>query len=389
MSLTHITATGWDPLRGGTETCPVPRATADQVEALLGKRGTLNDRHTLAASDTVAKIARIRASLLRHNATWDAAAISFQWILRGVVSYCPLVGIPSPSDLHAGDAACQRLVISQMGIRRSAECVSSIAPFSCGGLQLPSCVECVVSSVAMDLSLLLNGTSLTSQVARDAVQAAMALPPETADDRHDLVCNAFRFLAGYGIYMETSTDRTVGRILDALQAQAGLTPQSMSDSYHKGSFSRCVRFCRIGKAANSIRHSIATLRLLEIAKPEWPQAPVWANTLDQIAVTADSISRAIHSALASSAQDWATETLLFRPNRSLHVPDEDWPVSAWEHPWSTGSDARSAYLDAPCPLLPSPSPHNDFMLYGDGGFHPVQGATFAAEPRYFGGAVDY
>ena len=67
----------------------------------------------------------------------------------------PLVGIPSPVSLHEEDAAFQRLVLSGLGVRSTAERVSLLAASHSGGLGARSVVGTLVASCASDLVVLL------------------------------------------------------------------------------------------------------------------------------------------------------------------------------------------------------------------------------------------
>ena len=168
----------------------------------------------MAAIDIITKVrsVRIRASAIR--ASWDELAAMWQLIARGIVGYVPLVGIPSPSNLHAEDNAFAVAVLAGLGSRVSVERSSFTAPRNVGGLQLASVVECAVGAVASELMFLLNGNTLASVLARDALREAMLSDPLTTDFEDGLVLKAMRFLSGYGIYLTVATDKLVGRMLD-------------------------------------------------------------------------------------------------------------------------------------------------------------------------------
>ena len=54
-----------------------------------------SDRHTLRLSTKCC--------------AWDVATAMTQWVLGGILGYGPLLGVPSPADLHREDAALHRL----------------------------------------------------------------------------------------------------------------------------------------------------------------------------------------------------------------------------------------------------------------------------------------
>ena len=157
------------------------------------------------------------------------------------------------------DASFQHMVLRTLHVRRSAERQSCLAPLAIGGLQLPSIVERAVSAVARDLLALLNGQELDSILARDSLRAAMSeilLNPTTM---LGTVPRAMVFLAGYGIYFSVSTDRTVGRVLDRLQAASGRSHQSIASPLRVKDAAAAQKFCRVGRIANGIRELIRQL----------------------------------------------------------------------------------------------------------------------------------
>ena len=75
-------------------------------------------------------------------------------------------------------------------------------------------VECVVSRVASEILFILNGNSLASGIARGTLREAMLTDPDEVNNSVGFIQKALCFLAGYGIYICTSTGRIVGRMLD-------------------------------------------------------------------------------------------------------------------------------------------------------------------------------
>ena len=98
-----IKVAGWNIWDGGATDAMVPKAYADSIEKLLGKRGCINDRHSLAALDTINKIRDMRTRISTIRASWDEAAMMSHLIARSIVGYALLVGTPSPLDLHVKD----------------------------------------------------------------------------------------------------------------------------------------------------------------------------------------------------------------------------------------------------------------------------------------------
>ena len=94
FSPSGIHASGWATWNGGIINAIVPRAQVDTIEKLLGKIGNIHDRHSLAALDTVSKIRALRYRATSIRASWGELATMLQLIVRGIVGYAPLVGIP-------------------------------------------------------------------------------------------------------------------------------------------------------------------------------------------------------------------------------------------------------------------------------------------------------
>ena len=135
-----INVSGWDIWKGLVKESFVPRSFADTPEKLLGKRGTILDRHSLAAADTLVKVGALRGRIASLHTSWDEAATMWQLIARGVVGYVTVVGTPAASSLHAEDSAFFLLVLSRLGARSSLERISVTAPRNIGGFQLASIV---------------------------------------------------------------------------------------------------------------------------------------------------------------------------------------------------------------------------------------------------------
>eukprot|EP00972_Heterocapsa_arctica_P031095 4576861-Heterocapsa_arctica.AAC.1 len=90
MSLRGIQASGHDIWGGGVAHATVPRASRETVEKLLGKRGSVADRHSLAAVDLLARVASVRALAAARRCRWDEIAALVQLVVRGVIAYAPL-----------------------------------------------------------------------------------------------------------------------------------------------------------------------------------------------------------------------------------------------------------------------------------------------------------
>lgn len=383
----RIEARGWNIWGGGLCPAAIPRSNLDDVEKLLGKRGTITDKHSLAAADTLVKIAKIRKGLMARRCSWDEISEALQVIVQGVLCYAPLVGTPSPSALHVEDQAFQRMVLQDMRVRNTVESASLLAPVSAGGVQCPSLIECNVTAVARDLLILLCGSTPCAQLARDALRQSMqGAPPR--DAKQGLVARACDFLAGYGLYVTCSTDRCVSRILDALQTEERIHGHTLQGRFSHTAFACSRKFSRVGELAICVRRAVAGLRSAGIPASEWHVHPEqWSQHISEACgVPLQQIIAAAAIAYRHSQQDWATEVAIFSPG-SAPVIAEDWEAVAWEQPWAPRADPRSRWLDRIQPSWASPS--QDVVLFGDGGFSPRTGATFSGQARAFGRGDEY
>ena len=192
----------------------------------------------MVAIDIIAKVRAVRTRASAIRASWDEFAAMWQLIARGIIGYAPLVGIPSPSNLHAEDNAFALAILAGLGSRASVERSSFTAPRNVGGLQLASVVECAVGAVASELMFLLNGNTLASVLARDALREAMLSDPLTTDFEDGLVLKAMRFLSGYGIYLTVATDQLVGRMLDNHASKRKIHGHSLMRPFNSQSFTK-------------------------------------------------------------------------------------------------------------------------------------------------------
>ena len=373
----------WNIWAGGVQRYNLPRSQADQVDVLLGKRGTPMDRHSLASQDLVEKLAAARQRIACKCCSWDEGLAMIQMILGGVLSYAPLIGIPPPVALHQEDAALHRLLLSSLGTRTTAEHVSLSASRKVGGLGVPLLTDLLVAAVAADIIVLLNGTAPASLVARDTLRQALLCSAADLPKHAGTLTDAMRFLAGYGFYLSLSTDRFVARVLDNLNTVA---PQLLVGGFVPAKFDAAARFCRFGVLANSIRSAWTDILFQHGPHAAWHDPVLWAHALPQHApISPAECARAASRAYAQSQQDWTTECSLFHASPLEYIA-EDWLEEAWEDPWNWRCDPRSRLLLS---TLPTPGDSDDQALYGDGGYSQLSGATYACQARSFGQLGEY
>ena len=385
VQLQGLQLTSWDIWSGGFKQVVIPRALPDEEEVLLGKRGTLRDKHTLASEDVLKSIRSAKLLIASKRCSWDEASALLQWVVGGILSYAPLLGIPSPEDVHAEDQAFQRLLLHTVGTRSTAERASLLAPRSSGGLGAPCLVELLLSSVASDVLLLLNGSSQVALIARDTLRQAIESQPGELDSHEGTLVSALKFLAGYGLYVEVSTDRMLGRILDCIAGENALS-QPFTVAFQPATYARGLVYCRVGLAANSIRRAWHLIRTVAPVQ-DWFSVECWTEHLDLACPFPPSTcANAARRALAQAESDWRTECAIFRPGDASPPIPEDWTDEAWEHANSC-PDARTAFLmaQASCPQLDG----WDFAMFGDGGRVSHNCPTYSYQARSFGPLGDY
>ena len=300
-------AAGWDIWRGERCSSFVPRALLASEEKLLGKRGCIGDRHSLAAADVVAKLRKVRTMCQIRRASWDEASLIAQLFSRGIIAYCPLVGIPRSQDLHGEDAALHRLIVANLGTRITAERVSLVASRRAGGMQCPSLVESMVASVAQDLVILLNGSTTAAMLARDALREAMSVAPGVADNQGGMIALAIQFLAGYGVQLCVATDRLVSRMLSYIARRRRIATHLFVGPFHAPMHRSGVDLCCIGSTANSIRQGVSASRLAGTPLAVWGELARWHELLGSDArIEPSECARAAAGALSASARDWVS-----------------------------------------------------------------------------------
>ncbi|CAE7257788.1 unnamed protein product, partial [Symbiodinium necroappetens] len=385
VQLQGLQLRSWDIWSGGFKQVVIPRALPDEEEVLLGKRGTLRDKHTLASEDVLKSIRSAKLRIASKRCSWDEASALMQWVVGGILSYAPLLGIPSPEEVHAEDQAFQRLLLHTVGTRSTAERASLLAPRSSGGLGAPCLVELLISSAASDVLLLLNGSSQVALIARDTLRQAIESHPDQLDSHEGTLLSALKFLAGYGLYVEVSTDRMVGRILDCIAGENALS-QPFTVAFQPATHARALVYCRVGLAANSIRRAWHRIRTVAPVQ-EWFSVACWTEHLDLACPFPPSTcANAARRASEQAESDWRTECAIFRPGNASPPISEDWPVEAWERANSV-PDARTAFLMAQASCLQLEG--WDYAMFGDGGRVCQNCPTYSYQARSFGPVGDY
>ena len=380
ISSDGIAVTSFDIWAGGTIQSTLQRTLPNVTEVLLGKATAFSDKHTLAAAELVSRLRQALRRLSQHRASWDERVAFFQWVMRGTISYVPLVGLPSPLELHHLDTAFQNLVLSGMGVRSTVERMSLLAAKRNGGMQIPSVVESLLAATSADLIVLLSGSTIASVLARDALREAMFSPPAQADSLGGMVVLAIRLLAHYGLHINVQTDRFLSRVLDALPCPSH---QPLVGPFRAAAASPSLTLARVGFVANTLRCILQSWTEEGRPTSTWPDEGLWAQALPiAFPFSSSQCSAAVNDALAKSRLDWTIECSLFRPDAPPPPIPENWPVEEWEVPTMHGG-ARAAYLDAACPFLTQ----DDFAMYSDGSEKGLSQCSFAAQARSFSRTV--
>ena len=310
---------GWDIWRGGMVEAELPRALPDKVEKLLGKRRSVLNKHSLAITDLLSKLTKTRVRLARKGCSWDERVNTMQWIVGGSISYAPLIGIPDPSSLHQQDTEYMLMLLRRIGVRSTAERMSLVASRRLGGVQAPSVVEMMVSAVASDFPLLLNGNTTVSLLARDSLRDAMLCDPMEANEYSGMVTRALRFLSTYGIYATVSTDRFVSRVLENLRGASRIR-QSMVGRYMPAVAAEARTWCRVGYIANEVRRVLATMRDAGVPYARWDREDMWrARLREAFPRSPRACAEAVGRARADSIRDWSTECVIFKHGEGCRI----------------------------------------------------------------------
>ena len=377
LTMEGVPVSGFDIWTGGARNEFLPRAREGDTEKLLGKRGTFEDRNTMAAADLQDKLDNLRRRLSTRRLSWDELIMSAQFFGIGHINYAPLIGIPLPVLLHRHDADVQRLLLRALRVRSTAERVGLMAPRHAGGLQLCSTVESVLGALAAELLRLLNSPLLVGQLARDSFRTAMLQDPTEVDCQDGVVLRALEFLAGYGVFITASMDRTVGRILDEIFSLQSTTPADMVGLFDARRFNASIKYCRVGKLANAVRSKVTALRNGGVAVDTWHSPELWGGVEEVAEVPAHICATAAGMARDRAQRDWTAECDLHQVVQR-DIP-EDWNDSAWESPDYLEADARARHLDA---TIEGFHQNEEFAMYADGG-EDDNCCTFAAQARGF------
>ena len=168
-------------------------------------------------------------------------------------------------------------------------------------------VECMVTAVASDLLVLMNGNPTASHLARAELRVAMQVHPAEASAQQGLVCRAMLFLAGYGIYLAVSSERFLSRLLDHLKVRLGSAHALLVGPADEWSHQQGRQFCRVGRFANAMRRALATLQR-DFVVQQWDSVQVWQHLLDPASgLSPSDCAAATQAALTSSRSDWAAE----------------------------------------------------------------------------------
>ena len=87
----------------------------------------------------------------------------------------------------------------------------------------------------------------------------MYAKPKEVDTTFGLVNHATTFLAGYGIYVCTSTDRFVGRMLDADANIHKTNGHAFFGAFDSNKYTMAQAYCRAGRYANAIRMAVGQM----------------------------------------------------------------------------------------------------------------------------------
>ena len=103
-------------------------------------------------------------------------------------------------------------------------------------------------------------------------------PPEV-DTTFGLVNRALTFLAGYCMYVSISTDRFVGRMLDAHANILRIKGHALVGAFDSEKYTKAQAYCRTGRYANAIQIAIDQIKKKCLPQQRWTKASTWKRVL--------------------------------------------------------------------------------------------------------------
>ena len=177
----------------------------------------------------------------------------------------------------------------------------------------------------------------------------------------------------------------VGRMLNIDAKQHHATGHPLTGLFDANLHKKGQDYCRVGYYAKTIRRAIIDLIKKNVNRQTWKLSRVGKDVLTQNnRLSPKTCAKLAILAFDESRKDWCSECDLFNATK-LHHSGKDWHDEAWENTYNNHADKRSVHLDKHFAL----SEQLRAALYGDGGYVPGSGATYAAQPRLFGQDSNY
>eukprot|EP00439_Symbiodinium_sp_Y106_P085146 s1457_g27.t1 len=133
--------------------------------------------------------------------------------------------------------------------------------------------------------------------------AGMRMEPNEVSCLGGVVLRALEFLAGYGLFITASMDRTVGRILDSVYSLQGTVPANMVGLFDARKFNASAKFCRVGKLAYAVRFRVDELRRDEVPCNTWHSQALWEGLSEGAGVSAHTCAAAAGMATDRALSD--------------------------------------------------------------------------------------
>ena len=131
------------------------------------------------------------------------------------------------------------------------------------------------------------------------------------------------FLAGYGIYIGTLTDRFVGRMLDAHAKGQRITGHRLFGAFDAERYIRAQAYRTIGRCVNPIRIAISEINIINIPQNDWTKPKIWKTILQVNSIFSNHVcAKLAATALEESTKGWSNECRTFCCKYEKHMQED-------------------------------------------------------------------
>ena len=145
----------------------------------------------------------------------------------------------------------------------------------------------------------------------------------------------------YGIYVCTSTDRFVGRMVDAHATIQKIKGHSFFGAFDSDKYIKVQAYCRAGRYANAIRIAVEQMKGNNIPQQRWTKTRTWKLFLLPHAGFSENVCANLAAiALGESKKDWENDCKVFCCDYDTRL-EEDWADHARDPDNSWAVDKRN------------------------------------------------